>query len=167
MIRQYEGCSNSPSTGITPAPASTPTTPAPALSPSNSQATSPTGTGDDSRLIAYLGNWQTWPSTEQIAQYTQIVIVFAVSYTWSASKNVCSQTCEIATPPVCENAYHPELIQEWRAQGNKVILSFGGAGMGVGGSWCGDVNDCWEYCFGREIGSDCEPSGRNRKCNGH
>ena len=20
----------------------------------------------------------------------------------------------------------------------------------MGGSWAGDVNDCWEYCFGRE-----------------
>jgi len=29
----------------------------------------------------------------------------------------------------------------------KVLLSFGGAGMG--GAWAGDVNDCWEYCFNR------------------
>jgi len=40
------------------------------------------------------------------------------------------------------------LINDLRSQGKKVILSFGGAGMG--GSWAGDVNDCWEYCFGRE-----------------
>merc|ERR1712039_954634 len=26
-----------------------------------------------------------------------------------------------------------------------VLLSFGGAGMG--GSWAGDPNDCWEHCF--------------------
>jgi len=36
----------------------------------------------------------------------------------------------------------------WREAGKKVILSFGGAGMG--GSWEGDVNDCWEYCYGKE-----------------
>jgi hypothetical protein len=134
---------------VTPAPTVDQlTTNTPSKAPFNSQPTSPTGTGDDSRLIAYLGNWQGCPSTEQIAQYTHIVIAFAVSYTWSASKNVCSQACDIATPPVCNNADHAELIQEWRAQGKKVILSFGGAGMG--GSWSGDVNDCWEYCFGRE-----------------
>jgi len=102
----------------------------------------------DSRLIAYLGNWQSCPSDEQLAQYTHIVVAFAVSYTWAPGKNQCSETCEIAAPPVCENAMHPELIQKWKDQGKKVILSFGGAGMG--GSWAGDQNDCWDYCFGRE-----------------
>jgi len=29
-----------------------------------------------------------------------------------------------------------------------VILSFGGAGMG--GSWAGDNNDYWDYCYGKE-----------------
>jgi hypothetical protein len=38
------------------------------------------------------------------------------------------------------------LIGSWQAVGTKVLLSFGGAGMG--GSWAGDVNDCWEACFG-------------------
>jgi len=32
--------------------------------------------------------------------------------------------------------------------GKKVIMSFGGAGMG--GSWSGDQNNCWDYCFGQE-----------------
>jgi chitinase len=32
--------------------------------------------------------------------------------------------------------------------GKKVIFSFGGAGMG--GSWSGDSNNCWDYCFGKE-----------------
>ena len=104
--------------------------------------------GGDSRLIAYLGNWQPCPSDEQLEQYTHIVIAFAVSYTWSPGKNVCSDTCEIATPPVCENSARPGLIQKWKSMGKKVVLSFGGAGMG--GSWAGDNNDCWEHCFGRE-----------------
>jgi chitinase len=39
-------------------------------------------------------------------------------------------------------------MDAWHAAGKKVILSFGGAGMG--GSWPGDNNDCWEHCFGKE-----------------
>jgi hypothetical protein len=77
-----------------------------------------------------------------------VIISFAVSYTWSPSKNICSQTCEIATPPICNNAPNPGLINDLHAAGKKVLLSFGGAGMG--GSWAGDVNNCWDYCFGRE-----------------
>ena len=104
--------------------------------------------GEASRLIAYLGNWQACPSDQQLEQYTHIVIAFAVSYTWSSGKNICSETCDIATPPVCDNAPRPDLIANWKDAGKKIILSFGGAGMG--GSWDGDNNDCWDYCFGRE-----------------
>ena len=104
--------------------------------------------GDTSRLIAYVGNWQECPSDSQIAQYTHIVIAFAVSYSWSPGKNQCSETCEITAPAVCENTARPDLISKWKSAGKKVILSFGGAGMG--GSWDGDNNDCWDYCYGRE-----------------
>ena len=76
------------------------------------------------------------------------MIAFAVSYTSGLPKHECSTTCEIDEPPVCNNTANQALIQELQAAGKKVILSFGGAGMG--GSWAGDVNDCWEYCFGRE-----------------
>jgi hypothetical protein len=99
-------------------------------------------------MIAYLGNWQSCPTIEQLNQYTHIMVAFAVTYTWSPDKNQCSETCEIATPPICDNAANPDLIQSLHDAGKKVILSFGGAGMG--GSWAGDSNDCWEYCFGRE-----------------
>ena len=102
----------------------------------------------DNRMIAYVGNWQTCPSAEQLSQYTHIVIAFAVTYTWDPTKNICSATCEIADPPICNNAPNPALVQAMHDAGKKVILSFGGAGMG--GSWAGDVNDCWEDCFGRE-----------------
>jgi len=102
----------------------------------------------DSRMIAYVGNWQPCPTDKQMEQYTEIVVAFAVSYTWSPGKNICSQTCEIDAPPTCNNEYRPDLIQKWKGQGKKIILSFGGAGMG--GSWSGDNNDCWDYCFGRE-----------------
>jgi len=99
-------------------------------------------------MIAYLGNWQACPTADQLAQYTHIVIAFAVSYTWAPGKNNCSPTCQIATPPICNNNDNPFLLDELRAQGKKIIVSFGGAGMG--GSWAGDQNDCWEYCYGRE-----------------
>jgi hypothetical protein len=102
----------------------------------------------ESRLIAYVGNWQACPTDEQMDQYTHIVIAFAVSYTWSPGKNQCSTTCEIDTPPLCNNSARPDLIQKWKDAGKKIILSFGGAGMG--GSWSGDNNNCWDYCFGRE-----------------
>ena len=100
------------------------------------------------RLIAYLGNWQACPSDAQLAQYTHVVVAFAVSYTWSPGKNTCSQTCEIAAPLVCNNQARPDLVAKWQAMGKKVILSFGGAGMG--GSWSSSADDCWDYCFGRE-----------------
>jgi len=100
-------------------------------------------------MIAYLGNWQACPTPDQYAEYTHIVIAFAVSYTWSPSKNNCDSQCNIGSPvPICNNQNRQDLVDLWRSQGKKVIVSFGGAGMG--GSWAGDNNDCWEYCFGKE-----------------
>mmetsp|Transcript_20842 Transcript_20842/g.41449 ORF Transcript_20842/g.41449 Transcript_20842/m.41449 type:complete len:1000 (+) Transcript_20842:122-3121(+) len=105
--------------------------------------------GGDSRLIAYVGNWQACPTDEQIDAYSHIVIAFAVSYTWSPGKNNCDATCQVPSSlPLCGNQARPDLIEKWRGMGKKVIMSFGGAGMG--GSWSGDQNNCWDYCFGRE-----------------
>merc|ERR1711933_178542 len=71
------------------------------------------------------------------------------TYTWSPSKNICDTQCTIGSPvPICNNQNNQALVDSWRAAGKKVILSFGGAGMG--GSWAGDVNDCWDYCYGKE-----------------
>jgi len=78
---------------------------------------------------------------------TNVIVSFAVSYTWNAAKNDCSPTCQISTPVTCENTERLDLIQTWQNAGTKVLLSFGGAGMG--GSWAGDVNDCWKACFDR------------------
>lgn len=102
----------------------------------------------DSRLVAFVGNWHPCPTPDQFQYYTHIVISFAVSYTWSPSKNICSTTCQIEQPPVCNNRDNAGLIRKWRAAGKKVLLSFGGAGMG--GSWPSSPDDCWDYCFGRE-----------------
>jgi len=64
------------------------------------------------------------------------VIAFSVSYVWSASKNVCDAQCNVAnTVPICNNANNQALVDKWRSMGKKVIVSFGGAGMG--GSWSG------------------------------
>merc|ERR1712226_941087 len=77
------------------------------------------------------------------------VVAFSVSYTWDAAKNNCDDQCNIGTSvPICNNANNQELVDHWRSMGKKVILSFGGAGMG--GSWSGDNNNCWDYCFGKE-----------------
>jgi LysM repeat protein len=104
---------------------------------------------NDSRLIAYLGNWQNCPSDAQVAKYTHIMVAFAVTYTYNSLKNICDQSCTIGAPvAVCNNIPNNDLVAKWRAAGKKVILSFGGAGMG--GSWPGDVNNCWDFCFGKE-----------------
>jgi hypothetical protein len=77
------------------------------------------------------------------------VVAFAVTYIYQVPKNICDQSCTIGAPvPVCNNDPNNELVAAWRAAGKKVILSFGGAGMG--GSWDGDMNNCWDYCFGKE-----------------
>jgi len=140
-------CSGNPVSPITSP--SNPPVQAPVQAPVvNPNPTTPNTQGEDSRLIAYVGNWQSCPSDNQIAQYTHIVIAFAVTYTYNFNKNICDTSCNIATPPVCENSAQPDLIKKWKGMGKKIILSFGGAGMG--GSWNGDKNDCWDYCFGRE-----------------
>lgn len=139
-----EHCAEDPS--ITSTPTVSPTYPA--LPTSMDDDSDVPEIDEHSRLVAYLGNWQSCPTRDQWNQYTHIVIAFAVSYTWSPGKNICSASCDIATPPVCDDSPNPELIKEWKNAGKKVLLSFGGAGMG--GSWAGDANDCWEYCFGKE-----------------
>jgi hypothetical protein len=139
-------CQNGPCSGGGNPPSPTPPTPNP---PSPTPGSPPSIAADDSRLIAYVGNWQTCPTPQQTDAYTHMVIAFAVSYTWSPNQNSCSNTCNVApVVPICENQNRQDLVDTWRAQGKKVILSFGGAGMG--GSWSGDNNNCWDYCFGRE-----------------
>lgn len=133
----------SPSAPYTPLPTPFPTP------PTNTGFQYSADHGEDSRLIAYVGNWQTCPTVEQVDAYSHIVIAFAVSYTWNPTQNACDEQCNISNMvPICENANNQELVDSWRAAGKKVILSFGGAGMG--GSWSGDQNNCWDYCFGKE-----------------
>ena len=108
-----------------PAPAPSPPTPGP--------PTPNASAGDDTRLIAYVGNWQDCPTTSQTDAYTHIVIAFAVTYTWAQAKNNCDTSCNLApTVPICGNLNNQALVDGWRAQGKKVILSFGGAGACLG-----------------------------------
>uniref|UniRef100_A0A6V2LNC7 Uncharacterized protein n=1 Tax=Ditylum brightwellii TaxID=49249 RepID=A0A6V2LNC7_9STRA len=143
-----------PTTSPTFSPSSSPVDPVPTVAPTGTPPTAgppppPEDREGDSRMIAYLGNWQSCPSPNQYDAYTHIVIAFAVSYTWSPDQNNCDTQCNIGSPvPICNNANNQALVDLWRSQGKKVILSFGGAGMG--GSWAGDNNYCWEYCFGKE-----------------
>ena len=125
---------------VGPTPPPPPPTPAPPLPPT-------TTAGDDNRMVAFLGNWQACPSERVTNEYSHLLVSFAVTYVWSPGKNKCDTTCTIKAPLVCNNAKQPALINKWRAAGKKVLLSFGGAGMG--GSWDG-VNRCWEHCFGKE-----------------
>lgn len=128
-------CQNGPCSGGGNPPSPTPPTPNP---PSPTPGSPPSIAADDSRLIAYVGNWQTCPTPQQTDAYTHMVIAFAVSYTWSPNQNSCSNTCNVApVVPICENQNRQDLVDTWRAQGKKVILSFGGAGMG--GSWSGEL----------------------------
>mmetsp|Transcript_5973 Transcript_5973/g.12955 ORF Transcript_5973/g.12955 Transcript_5973/m.12955 type:complete len:657 (+) Transcript_5973:174-2144(+) len=134
--------------GPPPTTTPVPTPPAP-TPPTGGPPTGPTPVaGGDSRVIAYVGNWLQCPTADMIDGYTHIVIAFAVSYTYNAQKNNCNSQCDVGTSiPVCVGAT-ASTVSSWRAQGKKVILSFGGAGMG--GSWNGDSNNCWDNCFGKE-----------------
>jgi hypothetical protein len=93
--------------------------------------------GEDSRLIAYVGNWLQCPTDDQVDAYSHIVIAFASSSTWVAEgqPNICNQQCQVPSLLTCGGQVRPDLIQKWRNMGKKVIVSFGGAGMG--GSWDG------------------------------
>eukprot|EP00928_Gymnodinium_smaydae_P012899 TRINITY_DN1470_c0_g6_i1.p1 TRINITY_DN1470_c0_g6~~TRINITY_DN1470_c0_g6_i1.p1 ORF type:complete len:561 (-),score=102.66 TRINITY_DN1470_c0_g6_i1:240-1922(-) len=105
------------------------------------------GPSSGKKLMLFVENWLTCPPMEEVMQYTHVIISFAVTYTWAPSKNNCDTSCNIKPVAVCENAPKPDLVQKWKDAGVKVLLSFGGAGMG--GSWAGDVNNCWDYCFSR------------------
>ena len=136
-------CQNGPCTS---GPVPTPPTINP---PTNNGGNYNANHGEDSRLIAYVGNWEACPTAEQVDAYSHIIVGFAGTYTWADPKVFCDAQCNVgSTVPVCANAVNQGLVDQWRAAGKKVILSFGGASMG--GSWSGDQNNCWDYCFGKE-----------------
>lgn len=136
---------SSPTSDPTSFPTFAPATPYPTPGGTLAPTITPPEAGETSRLIAYVGNWQTCPSAASLSHYTHVLVSFAVTYTWNPTKNQCSDTCMITSPvPICGNTVGT-YVSDWQAMGIKVILSFGGAGMG--GSWSGDPNDCWASCF--------------------
>lgn len=147
--RDIDSCDPVSAPGPTPPATTTTIATGPTTTGATTTTTPYTGAlaGGDSRLIAYLGNWQSCPTAAQLDGYTHIVIAFAVSYTYNAGGNICEDTCRISAPPTCGNAVKLDLIAKWRAAGKKVILSFGGAGMG--GSWlaCEFFLICSIFCF--------------------
>ena len=44
---------------------------------------------------------------------------------------------------VCAAILDPETLHQKSSNGKEL-------GAGMGGSWAGDNNDCWDYCFGKE-----------------
>lgn len=105
---------------------------------------------DDHRVVAYVANWQECPTAEQMAQWSHAVIAFAVTYTWTPNGNLCDQACTIGDVPGCNGKSLAELTADLHAAGVKVLLSFGGAGMG--GLWegtCGQMTKCWDSCLDR------------------
>lgn len=98
-------------------------------------------------MMAFIENWLECPNIDQIKGYTHVIISFAVSYVWAPGKNQCNEQCDIGTPvPICANS-NLQKVKEWQQAGTKVLLSFGGAGMG--GSWSSSQDDCWEYCYNK------------------
>jgi len=96
-------------------------------------------------MMAFIENWLDCPTIEQIQGYDYVIISFAVSYVWAPGKNQCDEQCKVSSPvPICANG-NLQKLREWQQAGTKVLLSFGGAGMG--GSWSSSPDDCWEYCY--------------------
>ncbi|MBL8970339.1 MAG: hypothetical protein JNK56_07155 [Myxococcales bacterium] len=105
---------------------------------------------DDHRVIAYVANWEECPTPAQMAHWSHAVVAFAVTYTWTPNGNLCDPNCQIGPVAGCNGKSLAELVADLHAADVKVLLSFGGAGMG--GLWegtCGQMEKCWDACLGR------------------
>jgi len=105
---------------------------------------------DDHRVVAFVANWQACPTAEQLAAYSHVVVAFAVTYTWTESGNLCDPECTLQPVEGCSGTSLAALVETLHAQGQEVLVSFGGAGMG--GIWegtCGEMVKCWDACVGR------------------
>ena len=116
-------------------------------------ATTDTGAGeacvDDHRVVAFVANWEACPTPAQMAHWSHAVIAFAVTYTWTPNGNLCDPNCQVGPVAGCTGKSLAELVADLHAADVKVLLSFGGAGMG--GLWegtCGQMQKCWDACVG-------------------
>ena len=102
---------------------------------------------DDHRVIAYVANWQDCPTPAQYENWSHAMIAFAVTYMWTPNGNICDPACQIGPVAGCNGKSLAELVADLHAADVKVLLSFGGAGMG--GLWegtCGEMTKCWDAC---------------------
>jgi len=99
--------------------------------------------GGEHELTMYVENWLPCPA--DVTPYDTIVIAFAVTYTWAPAGNLCDETCTIPSSlPICGNNADPAIVAGWRAQGKRVYVSFGGAGMGA-------QRAAWQAAFVAEL----------------
>jgi chitinase len=106
---------------------------------------------DDHRVVAYVANWQECPTPAQFANWSHAVVAFAVTYMWTPNGNICDPACQIGPVAGCNGKSLAELVADLHAADVKVILSFGGAGMG--GLWegtCGEMTKCWDACLDKK-----------------
>lgn len=111
-------------------------------------ATPKSGGSKDKHIVAYIPNWVACPSASQLQYYTHAMVAFAVTYPRyvSGGDNCGSvRTCTVQKTPGCGGKTLKKMTSDLQAMGLKVILSFGGAGMG--GSWSSSQDTCWEYCL--------------------
>ena len=109
-----------------------------------------TTTGGDKRIVAYIPNWVACPSASQLQHYTHAMVAFVVTYPrYVPGGDNCgnARTCTVQTAPGCGGKTLKQMTSDLQGMGLKVILSFGGAGMG--GSWSTSVDTCWDYCLGK------------------
>jgi chitinase len=102
---------------------------------------------DDHRVVAFVANWTTCPTAEQLAQYSEVVIAFAVSYQWTPDGVICDESCTISPVDGCSGTALDQLVADLHAADIEVLVSFGGASMG--GLWegtCGEMTRCWDHC---------------------
>jgi chitinase len=103
---------------------------------------------DDNRVVFYVPNWVACPSFAQLSLYTHAMVAFAVTYPfWNQSGDNCGAdtSCTLQALPGCGGLPASQMVDLFHAAGAKAILSFGGAGMG--GSWAGSQDTCWEHCL--------------------
>jgi len=102
------------------------------------------------RIVAYVPNWKACPTNDQLQHYTHAMIAFAVTYKWGSDPHCKSdRSCTIQNVAGCGGKSIKQMVTDIQGAGVKVLLSFGGAGMG--GSWePRGTNDCWDVCIGQE-----------------
>ena len=111
MIDCRSGCQNGPCTSGSSPPSTSPPPPSPPPPTPPSGFNYNVNHGEDSRLIAYVGNWQVCPTPGQYDSYSHMVVAFAVSYTWGQTKNTCNTQCTVTSPVhICDNANNQPLV---------------------------------------------------------